>query len=162
MAMKVLPTMEGGLRVDLEEAGDWEIFQILLRDARGQSEGWLARRLGVLMDEEDWEEYVVPDLANYFDDQVTLVRRALEDAKKKAEGQNGELFIGRDEGQAWYAVLNQARLALEGQWKLAELERLEEDDDEEALLKDKQRLSALMRSRLYLLLQTRLLEFVLD
>lgn len=160
--MKVLPTMEGGLRVDLEEEADWALFQILVDDARGKSEGWLARRLGVLMEEEDWEEYVVPDLAKHFTEQIDLVNRAVGDAKSKADGPEGELYILRDEGDAWYAVLNQARLALEGQWKLAEIEHLEDFEENSALSGDQQRLSALMRSRLYLLLQTRLLEFVLQ
>lgn len=160
--MKVLPTMEGGLRVDLAEEGDWAIFRILLDDARGKSEDWLAKRLGVLMEEDDWEEYVVPDLADFFGEQIGVVSKALEDAEKKADGLAGELYIARDEGQAWYSVLNQARLALEGQWKLAEIEKQAEEGSEEVLLKDEQRLTALMRSRLYLLLQTRLLEFVLD
>jgi len=160
--MKVLPTMEGGLRVDLAEEADWAVFQMLLDDARGKSKDWLAKRLGVLMEDDDWDEYVVPDLAEFFGEQAALVNQALQDAEKKADGLNGELYISREDGQAWYSILNQARLALEGQWKLAEVEGLESEEGEAVLLADQQRLSALMRSRLYLLLQTRLLEFVLD
>lgn len=154
--------MEGGLRVDLAEEADWAVFQMLLEDARGQSKDWLAKRLGVLMEDDDWDEYVVPDLAEFFGEQAALVNKALQEAKEEADGLEGKLFISREEGQAWYSILNQARLALEGRWKLAEAEAIQGDEAEESLLTDPQRFSALMRSRLYLLLQTRLLEFVLE
>ncbi|MEM9081937.1 MAG: hypothetical protein AAGC74_14730 [Verrucomicrobiota bacterium] len=157
--MKVLPTLEGGLRVELEDEQDWSIFQELLDDARGRREDWLAKRLGVLMEEEDWETYVIPDLAAHFGEQVGEVAQALADAKKEADGYAGELFIARKQGEAWYGVLNQARLALEGEWKFGgmdEAEGLDWESEEPA------KVAALMRSQLYLLLQSQLMEFVLD
>ena len=104
--MKILPTLEGGLRIDIEEDEDWEIFEILLIDARGRSPDWLAKRLGVLMEEEDGEEYVVPELTSHFSSQAEVVKGALTRARQKAKNGKGELFIERSDGEIWYGLVN--------------------------------------------------------
>ncbi|RYD33422.1 MAG: hypothetical protein EOP87_11020, partial [Verrucomicrobiaceae bacterium] len=61
--MKVAPTLEGGLRIDAEDLGDWEILHAILHDAR-RGDADLAGNLGALISEEagaeDWRDFVVP------------------------------------------------------------------------------------------------------
>ena len=63
--MNIIPTLEGGLRVDLQEPADWLLLRHLIDDACDRSVS-LADELGdkVTAEEvsEDWREFVVPDL----------------------------------------------------------------------------------------------------
>lgn len=110
--MKAAPTLEGGLRIDLESPIDWMVLRCIPYDARGVA---LADRLGTLMDAdpqaEDWREFVVPELHETFDSQLAAVEQALAEA---GDGDSpAEIFIRRDDGEQWFGALNQARIALE-------------------------------------------------
>ncbi|MCW1883909.1 DUF2017 family protein [Luteolibacter flavescens] len=116
--MKAAPTLEGGLRIDLESPIDWMVLRCIPHDARGTAIP-LADRMGGLMDSdpqaEDWREFVVPELHETFDSQLTAVEQALENAG--ADDGASELFIKREEGELWYGALNQARMALEERYQ---------------------------------------------
>lgn len=154
--MKVMPTLEGGLRIDAEDAGDWILLGMIPEDA-GSSD--LAKRLGGLVTEdevaEDWREYVVPDLADGFTRDVELVSARIVGAKIEANGGAGPLWITRDDGDAWYSTLNQARLELEHQFGFGPSEEI----DPEELEAEKR--SAFMRSQFYCAIQGLLLEHVM-
>ena len=75
--MKIEPTAEEGLRLVLTEEREWELFELLVVDAEGRGEGWLAKRLGVLMDDEEWDELVAPGLTEKFQDDLKVVRESL-------------------------------------------------------------------------------------
>ncbi|MDP0492074.1 MAG: hypothetical protein Q7Q71_13580 [Verrucomicrobiota bacterium JB023] len=155
--MKVLPTLEGGLRVDLEAGRDWVIFEQLVWDARGKQEGWLSKKLGSRMEDEDWAEFVMPELEGIFASQIETVLAGLKTAKENEENGEAHFFILPEEGGAWYGVLNQARLSLESEWKLGDLEEVENLEEVE-----EKRLGAYFRARFYLLLQSKLLDHVMD
>ena len=76
--MNIIPTLEGGLRVDLEEATDWLLLRHLIDDACHRDMS-LAEELGSEIAErqlkEDWLDYVVPDLKEEFADDAELVTR---------------------------------------------------------------------------------------
>lgn len=114
--MKIEPTLEGGLRVDMESPLDWHVLMAIVHDARGADKD-LADRLGGLIDEdagaEDWQEFVVPELREGFDDQLRGVAEAIGAVMRKAEDGVGSIRIKRTDGPMWYGALNQARLALE-------------------------------------------------
>lgn len=116
--MKAMPTLEGGLRIDAEDASDWEFLRAIVADANGCGVD-LASRLGGLIDEaagaEDWEEYIVPDLREGFQDELAQVSAAIESAMYHSEGGAGSLWITPDDAFQWYSALNQARLAIEEQ-----------------------------------------------
>lgn len=118
--MKVMPTLEGGLRIDTEDASDWELLRSIIADANG-CETDLASRLGGLISEDaggaDWEEYVVPDLREEFQDELAQVGAAIESAMFHAAGDAGPIWITRDDVFPWYSSLNQARLAIEEHFK---------------------------------------------
>ena len=121
--MKVAPTLEGGLRLDLESPIDWMVLRAITYDARGVSVH-LADRLGGLMDDdpqaEDWREYVVPDLHETFDSQLAAVEQALGDA---GDGEGAaEIFITPQTGGLWFGALNQARIALEERYDFSACE----------------------------------------
>lgn len=188
--MTIEPTEEGGLSFGLQVERDWEIFEFLVRDAEGRGEGWLAKRLGVVMDDEDWDELVVPSLTTQFEGEVAKVRNILREAfdlfevaKQAAEQEAGskggaasedapedqpreedpalgQVVITREDGGCWYSVFNQARLALEGKWKLSKLEEEEDFGSLDNIEPD--RLSAYLRSRFYNRIQALLLDFVID
>ncbi|MDQ8190774.1 hypothetical protein [Roseibacillus persicicus] len=195
--MIIEATEEGGLCFGLQEERDWEIFELLVSDAQGRGEGWLAKRLGVMLDDEDWDEFVAPGLTSQFESEVARVRAILRDAFEKSQHQQreaeqvaepkekspageesgelsfedlddleeeppviGEVPITREDSGTWYSVLNQARLALEGKWKLAALEDEEGLDSLEKI--EPERVSAYLRNRFYTRIQAMLLEFVLD
>ncbi len=151
--MKIAPTLEGGLRIDIETPLDWMVLRCIPYDARDDA-GTLAEKLGALMDgdteAEDWRELVVPDLQTEFDSQLFTVENSLQ----KAGDDEGpaELFILKDEAERWYGALNQARLALE--------ERYAFPDTEPAAMNPGER-SAWFRSQFYLHVQSMLLDYVM-
>ena len=183
--MRLGVTDEGNLLFQFTELEDWKIFEDLVVDAEGRGKGWLAKRLGVLMDDEDWDEYIVPSLNEQFQGEITVVRDVLrkayddflarpdppkqpekekydllDDEEDKEELNCGELQIFREVSGTWYSVLNQARLALEGKWKLAALE--DEEDMEELQNIDQERLGAYLRYGFYTRIQGLLLEYLMD
>jgi len=114
--MKIEPTLEGGLRVDMESPLDWHVLMAIVHDARGVDKD-LADRLGGLIEEdagaEDWQEFVVPELREGFDDQLRAVAEAIGSAMHESQDGVGSVRIRRTDGAVWYGALNQARLALE-------------------------------------------------
>ncbi len=114
--MTVMPTLEGGLRIDAEGAGDWDLLRGIVEDAKG-GEPDLASRLGGMMDNEeiaeDWQEFVVPDLREEFQDELAEIAALIESAAFHAEGGPGPIWITRENAYPWYSALNQARLTLE-------------------------------------------------
>ncbi len=114
--MTVMPTLEGGLRIDAEEADDWELLRAIIIDAHA-CETDLASRLGGLMSgdaaAEDWEELIVPDLREEFQDGLAEIGASIEAAIFNADNGPGPIWISRENAFPWYSSLNQARLALE-------------------------------------------------
>jgi hypothetical protein len=114
--MNILPTLEGGLRIDVENDGDWQILSAITNDAISCDEH-LAERLGRMITDADvapdWREYVVPDLEAGFNGDVQHVSNAIASARYECGGGAGPLWIAPDDGLRWYSALNQARLALE-------------------------------------------------
>lgn len=155
--MNFVPLEEGGLRVELESERDWRSFELLFLDAQGRGQDWLAKRFGVLVDEEDWDEFVVPDLSAHFSQQIETTRQTLAQAFEAAEDGCGEFVISVESGETWYGVMNQARLALEGRWKLSQLAAGKELDRPENV--DPERLAAFLRSELYGRMQERVFVF---
>ncbi len=155
--MIATPTPDGGMRIEAEESGDWEILRGIVRDAEGS--GDLAERFGDLIGPEadggDWREYVVPDLREGFHDELTEVGAAVEAAMFEALNGPGEIWIKASEGFAWYSALNQARLALEEKYHFGPEEKARSHSlDEEGK-------AAFQRSRFYCAIQGMLLEYVL-
>ena len=72
----------------------------------------------------------------------------------------GVLLISKEDSSMWYSVLNQARLALEGKWKLAALEEEEDFGSLEQI--EPERLAAYLRSRFYTRIQAILLDFSME
>src|SRR5690606_39133692 len=89
--MNIAPTMEGGLRIDPETPEDWYVLRAIIQDANSQNTD-LASRLGDLMvDEtfaEDWQEIIVPDLRESFNDALHHIYAAIE-AASAFPGENG-------------------------------------------------------------------------
>lgn len=156
--MKAMPTLEGGLRIDTEDAEDWEMLRAIVTDATPPGSD-LAARLGELISAdagaEDWEEFVVPDLREGFQDELAQVGAAIESAIFNAEGAPGPLWIAADEGLRWYGALNQARLALEEEHHFGPLEWLDPKGLKPA------RRKAFARSRFYCAVQSLLLDYVM-
>jgi Domain of unknown function (DUF2017) len=156
--MKAMPTLEGGLRIDSEDASDWELLRAIITDANG-CEVDLASRLGGLIPEEtgglDWEEYVVPDLREEFQDGLAQVGAAIESAIHHAAGEGGPIWITPEDVIPWYSALNQARLALEEHFKFGPSEEIEV-----TTLPPEQH-AAFIRSEFYSMVQELLLEYVM-
>jgi hypothetical protein len=156
--MKAMPTLEGGLRLDSEDAEDWELLRSIVTDASPHGSD-LAGRLGSMISEEagaeDWVELVVPDLRETFLDELAQVGAAIESAISNADGAAGPLWITREDGFYWYSALNQARLALEEQHHFGALEWLDPKGLKPA------RREAFTRSRFYCAIQSMLLEYVM-
>ena len=114
--MTVMPTLEGGLRIDAEDPSDWELLRAIIADANCCKTD-LASRLGGLMSEEagseDWEELIVPDLREEFQDELAEIGALIESAIYQADNGPGPIWITPKDAFPWYSALNQARLALE-------------------------------------------------
>lgn len=156
--MKAMPTLEGGLRIDTENEGDWEILRSILADAK-RPDIDLASRLGNLMSEEagseDWQAYVVPDLREGFQDELAHVGAAIEAAMFHAENGPGPIWISREDVTQWYSALNQARLAIEEEFHFGP----NSPTDPTSLPPD--RFGAWIRTHFYQTLQSMLLDYVM-
>ncbi len=115
--MKAMPTLDGGLRIDAENSNDWAVLRSIIADAGATNGVDLASRLGALISEEagaeDWEEYIVPDLREGFQDDLAQIGASIESAIFEVDGGPGPVWISRADAFAWYSALNQARLSLE-------------------------------------------------
>ena len=153
-----MPTLEGGLRIEVETAIDWLVLEQIAPDAlKGGAEN-LPNRLSALMDEEsEWDEMVVPELEDFFTGQLRMVRDTVHSAQEEATDSEGQFFIKRADGAQWYGALNQARIALETQYKFGPGQELKEVESFPAPKR-----SAFIRSQFYCALQSVLLEHVLD
>jgi hypothetical protein len=156
--MNILPTLEGGLRIDVEDDGDWQILSAITNDAISCDEN-LAKRLGKLITDEDvapdWREYVVPDLEEGFNADVQHVSNAIATARYECGGTAGPLWITPEDALRWYSALNQARLALEETYHFGPSETINL-----AGIPVSHR-SALIRSQFYCALQSLLLDHVM-
>lgn len=154
--MRILPTLEGGLCILPESETDWQELQLICSDE--QRPGLIAESLADLMDEEcEWGEYVTPDLERGFQEQTQMVAEVLHRARGSEQP---AIFITPDEAEKWYGAINQARLSLQAGYQLDELDDLEELDDLDDLEPDLK--SAYYRNRFYLLLQSMLLEYIME
>lgn len=156
--MKAMPTLEGGLRIDTEDASDWELLRSIIADANG-CENDLATRLGGLISEdacaEDWQEYIIPDLREAFQDELAQIGAAIESAIFHADGGPGPIWITPDDAFQWYSSLNQARLSLEEHFQFGQTEELD------LKMFTPTRRAAFFRSKFYCTIQSLLLEYVM-
>lgn len=154
-----MPTLEGGLRLDTEDPSDWELLRAVIADAHAPTTEDLANRMGNLIAEEagakDWEEYIVPDLREGFQDELAEVGAAIESAIVESDGQAGPIWITPENAYPWYSALNQARLALEEQFKFGPSEELG------VATLSPVRAAAFLRSKFYCAIQSLLLEYVM-
>lgn len=156
--MKAMPTLEGGLRIDTENAADWEVLRAIVSDANSNGID-LASRLGGMISEEagaqDWEDFVVPDLREAFQDELAQVGAAIESAIFQAEEGPGPIWITREDASAWYSALNQARLAIEEHYAFGSGDSISPEGLTPA------RRAAFIRSRFYCAIQGLLLDHVM-
>ncbi|HSP44271.1 MAG TPA: hypothetical protein VLO11_15455 [Luteolibacter sp.] len=153
--MKITPTVEGGLRIDAEDAGDWFLLLGITRDAAGNDEK-LAQRLGALITDEelsaDWQDIVVPELEAEFHSDLAHVAGAI----REAEGGGGKrLWITREDAWHWYSALNQARLALHEIHHFQSTDEISPADLEPGIR------NAFLRSQFYCAFQSLLLDHVM-
>lgn len=156
--MTVMPTLEGGLRIDAEDESDWDLLRGIVDDANG-GESDLASRLGGMVDDadvaEDWQEFVVPDLREEFQDELAEIGAMIESAAFDVDGGAGPLWITRENAYPWYSALNQARLSLEEVYQFGPEGRA----DPRKMKEEKQ--AAFIRSGFYSDIQSLLLEHVM-
>jgi hypothetical protein len=156
--MKVTPTLEGGLRIDAEDDGDWKLLLAVTHDAICCQESLGKRLGGLITDEEsaaDWREFVVPDLDEIYDEDLTYVGVAITTARNAANSGRGSLWITPEDSLRWYGVFNQARLALEEIYHFGETGEMKPES------LPKQSRNSLLRVQFYFAIQSLLLEHVL-
>ena len=146
--MKVMPTLEGGLKIDVESEQDFRVLEMIVKDA-GSPDEVTADLAQLMQQQEDWNELITPDLWEMVYGQFAIVAKAVSAAKV-----DNILHISSDSADAWYGALNQARLQLEREHGLHQW--TEEEDGLSELLQN-----ILIRDRFYCMLQTLLLDFVM-
>lgn len=156
--MKIIPTLKGGLRIDTDAPGDWALLNGIANDAIS-CESSLAQRLGNLITDEDvtadWQDFVIPDLEEQFSSALLYVTTAIASAHLESGGGPGLLWINHEDGFQWYSALNQARLAIEQQYKFGPSEAINPDEF------PPKRRAAFLRSQFYMAIQSLLLEHVM-
>ena len=151
--MKILPTLDGGLCILPESEMDWQELELICSDEERPTH--LAASFADLMDEEsEWDEFVVPDLEEGFRGQAQAVASTIQKARTSDEP---AIFISPREAQRWYGAINQVRLSLHARYDLEEFSEDVDLSDAPPELKN-----AYYRNRFYLLLQSMLLEHILD
>lgn len=157
--MTIAPTLEGGLRIDAGSLADWTILEFICTDANNLPGAPLYDRISSKMvKNDDWNEFVVPDIVTQFDEQVSFVSRAIASTPRDEE-HTGSIMITKDDAMKWYGTVNQARLSLEQRHHLSTVEEIITDEDLDALGPDIR--SAVIRNHFYTAIQSLLLEFVL-
>ena len=147
--MNITPTLEGGLAIEPGSETDWVVLEMITKDVGRPAH--LAESLAGLMDDDsEWEEYVVPDLETSFNSQCKYVKAAIEHCREYEER---VLYIKPKQADKWYGAINQARISLEARYKL---ENIDDVEDAPSELR-----SAHFRNRFYLMLQSMLLEYVM-
>ena len=148
-----MPTLEGGLCILPESEIDWDELQLICSDDDRPT--YLAESLADLMDgDSEWGEYVVPDLEENFRNQTRFVDAAIKQARQNNEP---AIFIPPAEAERWYGAINQVRLSLQASYDVEDLDESVDLNDWEPELR-----SAYFRNRFYLLLQSMLLEFIMN
>ena len=156
--MTVMPTLEGGLRIDADDEGDWELLRYIISDANSCQTDLASRLGGLMTDEEfseDWEELIVPDLREEFQDELAQIGASIESAIFNADYGPGPIWITPDDAYPWYSSLNQARLALE------EIHHFGPEDTANPLNMDPNEQAAFIRSGFYSDIQSLLLRHVM-
>lgn len=166
-----------GLLFRIETPGEWQLMLSMPYDAKGEEPGWLTKRFGVLMDDEDWDDFLAPELAQRFTDEIEKVKKVIEEAfaaarplldafKSAAEKEYeenvdeeeevdlGQIYFPKRQLLPFYSVCNQARLFLNGRWKLTG----REEDFMEALSEEPELAWAIFRDRLFCNLQSSILQ----
>lgn len=160
--MTVAPTLDKGLRIDVDSATDWQVLDMICTDATLQNGPSLAESLGGFMeDDEDWSELMTPELGEQFNEQVTHVSKAISSAKKEND-LTGSVSISHDEADIWFGAINQARISLESRFQLSKLEEEFEDGIQADDIKDPALLSAIIRYDFYSRIQNIMLDYILD
>jgi len=156
--MKIAPTLQGGIRIDVESMLDWVSLEMISLDAK-REDTTLGKLFAKRMpQDDDWDEYVVPDLEEEFNGQLDYVNRKVRLARSR-NSEEGSLHINPADAGEWYGALNQARLALEEKFSLSDYDTCELEEIQ--LLKDEIR-SAYIRSHFYADVQGLLLSYVMD
>lgn len=153
--MKIAPTIEGGLRIDPETDEDWYILRAIILDANNCDTDLATRQGNLITDEkiaEDWQDIIVPDLRESFNDALHYVQGTLEAASAFPKDDEHPIWITRDDAYTWYSALNQARLALEEKFRFGT------DPESDAANLTPIRHEALLRNHFYSALQSFILE----
>lgn len=158
--MKLAPTLQGGLRIDADSLEDWMVLDVICADASNLPGAPLYERLSEKMPKDpDWEEFVAPDIRSQFSDQITHVSRAISSASMD-ESHAGSIFISKEDAEVWYGAINQARMTLEQQFQISEMDEFVDLDELGELSEEKR--SAVIRGHFYSTFQSLLLEYVLE
>lgn len=153
------PTLEGGLRIDADSLTDWMILELICADASSLPGPPLYDQISSKMvQNDDWKEFVVPDIVTQFDEQISYVSRAISSAPRDEE-HAGSIFITKKDAMTWYGAVNQARLSLEKQHSLSKLEDIITKEDLQDL--DPEVRAAVVRNHFYTSIQSLLLDFVM-
>lgn len=154
--MNIIPTLEGGLRIEVEDAADWFLLLSIGQDAHGHANELahlLTQRITHDEIRTDWQHFVTPDLEAAFLDAVQSVTQEIQRAHASHHGAAGVLWITPNHAEPWYSTLNQARLALESRYHFG-------PSCDPTHLSPTAR-GAFLRSQLYCAIQSLLLEHVL-
>jgi len=154
--MKITPTAQLGIKITIDSTLDWSRLQLIVIDAsKGKDSLGLVLNRNMEMDQ-DWQDYVLPDLSDGFTHQIHTVNTEIQRARSK-NAESGELYITLENSYAWYSTINQARLSLEGEFQLS---KISEIDNPTKLERSTQ--SAYLKNKFYTFLQSQLLTHVLS
>jgi len=93
--MKIAPTLQGGLRIDIESLVDWARLEFIAVDGaklNGNLPTHLSRKMKV---DEDWQSYVIPDLSVHFSEQLQFILKEIRTARSE-NSDEGEIHITPD------------------------------------------------------------------
>lgn len=156
--MNIIPTLEGGLRIEIEDPADWFLLRTISKDCTRYGKS-LAAELSEWIDDpelqRDWRDFVIPDLEREFSSAIEHVNASVRHAETQAQGGPGAIWITRQDGPIWFSALNQARLAIEDYHHFSR----QEPQDLSAL--DPIQRAAFLRYRLYHAIQSQLLDQVM-
>ncbi len=111
--------MDGRIKIVVDDENDFNFFAELLQDAIGNDgTETLVNTISQSGTDEDWEEFVKPDLISQFKKDILTVSQTLAGVQDSTEK---EFFISPENARDWYSTLNQARLNLEYRYKVSSI-----------------------------------------
>jgi len=142
-----------GIRIDIEYLEDWQCLEMIALDVVLNNKPPSHQFSKHMRPDDDWKEYVMPEIDEKLNSQVLFVNGKIEQEKAQDREEPSVTILSAD-AAAWYGAINQARLALESHYRLS----LIQDEEYQSSSLSGEVIYAAVRNNVYTYIQSQLLD----